>query len=129
MAMGRPEFLTILTALALCGLPKGASLAWAAAPDPSGQAFVQRLGSQTPLGTAFTDQTGAPTTLGAAMAGRPTVLQLGYFACPALCGLSRDGTLAALAGSGLQPGTDYRFVFVAIDPAETPAAAAALASD
>ena len=36
----------------------------------------------------------------------------------------------ALAESGLRSGTDYRFIFVAIDPAETPlAAAAALAAD
>lgn len=111
----------------------GASLpirAQAAAPDPSGLAFQQRQGNRVPLDAVFTDQTGAPTTFGSAMGGHPTVLQLGYFACPALCGLSRDDTLAALAGSGLRLGDDYRFTFVAIDPAETPReAAAALASD
>ena len=58
------------------------------------------------------------------------MLQLGYFKCPALCGVSRDDTLAALAESGLRAGTDYSFVFAAIDPAETPQdAATALRSD
>ena len=130
MVACRTRFITILSVLALCSPLYGAGLARAAAPDPSGLAFVQRPGNQIPLEAAFMDQSGAATTLGAAMDGRPTVLQFGYFACPALCGLSRDDILAALAGSGLQPGTDYRFVFIAIDPAETPRdAAAALTSD
>ena len=105
-----------------------AASALAAAPDPSGLAFQQRQGAQAPLDALFTDQSGAATTVRAALGGRPTVLQLGYFGCPALCGVSRDDTLAALAESGLRAGTDYSFVFVAIDPSETPADAATAAA-
>ena len=130
MATGGPGLKAVLSALAILvgmSLPRPAP---AAAPDPSGLAFQQRQGNQVPLGATFTDQSGASTTFGATIGSRPTVLQLGYFSCPALCGLSRDDTLAALAGSGLRLGDDYRFTFVAIDSAETPRdAAAALAVD
>ena len=125
--MGSPHIKTayLVAAVLLTLLTSYPVLAVAAEPDLSGLAFTQRPGSHVPLDTVFTDQAGNATTLRMALGGRPAVLQLGYFACPALCGLSRDDTLAALAASGLRAGGDYSFVFVAIDPAETPHEAAA----
>ena len=51
--------------------------------------------------------------------GRPTILALGYYACPALCGVIRDDLLTALGRSGLSTPADYQVVFVSIDPHET----------
>jgi len=102
----------------------------AAAPDTSGIRYDQRLGQALPLASGFKDQAGHDVLLRDLVRDRPTVLALGYFACPSLCGLIRDDLFASLAETGLRAGSDYQLVFMSIDPAETPAdAARALRSD
>ncbi|HEX7689384.1 MAG TPA: SCO family protein, partial [Burkholderiaceae bacterium] len=69
--------------------------------------------------------TGRARTLGDVLAGRtPMLLMLGYDHCPQLCGLALQGALEAAHASGL-PAAAYRLLFVSIDPADTPADAAA----
>jgi protein SCO1/2 len=93
------------------------SHAWAA-QDLSGFAYDQRLGNRLPLQATFRDQDGHTVTLGEAIEGRPTILALGYFHCPNLCGLVRDDLFNAL--SRLEGHANYSLVALSIDPTETP---------
>jgi protein SCO1/2 len=115
---GRFAAILALLCLIAAGLP-----ASAAPPDTSGISYDQRLGASLPLASRFTDQTGRSMALRDVIHGTPTVLALGYFACPALCGLIRDDMFAALSQTGLRAGSDYQIVFLSIDPSETPAQA------
>ena len=95
-----------------------------AAPAVDGFAWQQHAGAQVPTGIVLHDEAGAAVTLGAALDGRPAVLDLGYFHCPSLCGVTRGDLLAALQAGGLSPGQDVTVMAVSIDPAETAADAA-----
>ena len=102
----------------------------AAPPDLGGIVYEQRLGGALPMTRHFREQDGHDVRLGDLVRDRPTVLALGYFACPSLCGLIRDDLFAALAQSGLRAGADYQLVFLSIDAAETASdAATAMRSD
>jgi protein SCO1 len=89
------------------------------APDTSGIGYRPQLGRDLSLDVAFTDQDGRKIALRDVVVGRPTILALGYYACPALCGVIRDDLLMALGRSGLSTPADYQVVFVSIDPRET----------
>ncbi len=97
----------------------------AAPPDTAGLGFSPQPGTSLPLGASLREADGRAVTLGelvgSRLAGaRPVLLALGYFSCPALCGVVRDDLFAALGGSGLVAGRDYTLLFVSIDPAEGP---------
>jgi protein SCO1 len=87
-------------------------------------AWQQRPGSQVPLDAELRDETGQPVRLGALIGRRPTILALGYFHCPNLCGLLRADLTDALAGSGLHAPADYALIVLSIDPSEDAAEAA-----
>jgi len=93
-----------------------------ASDDLSSFAFNQRLGQQVPVDTAFTDAHGRGLTLRQAIGGRPTILALGYFNCPNLCGFVRADLMNALAH--LTQSVPYSLLVLSIDPAETASAAA-----
>jgi protein SCO1 len=88
-----------------------------AASDLSAFTYDQRLGNQVPLGALLQDQQGQAVTLGQALDRRPTILALGYFHCPNLCGLVRDDLMNAL--SRLGGSVLYSLVVLSIDPTET----------
>jgi protein SCO1 len=90
-----------------------------AATDLSNFAYDQHPGAQVPLATLFKNASGHQITLGQALAHRPTIVALGYFHCPNLCGLVRDDLINAL--SRLDTTQAYSLVVLSIDPAETPA--------
>ncbi len=113
--MRRPGRL-LLALLPLCLL--------AAAPDTSGIGFTQRLGNRLLPGLPLLASDGRVTTLDRLLDHKPTVLILGYFACPMLCGVVRDDALRALSAGGLSLPRDYSLLFLSIDPAERPADAA-----
>ena len=96
----------------------------AAAPDLDGLGYSQQLGTQLPMATPLVDSNGVTTTLAALVADKPTLLMLGYYACPALCGVVRDDAFQAISASGLRLPHDYSLVFLSIDPAERPVQAA-----
>ena len=105
-------------------------MAHAALDDPAGYAWDMRRGAQVPMATVMHDEAGHDLTLTAAAAGKPVILDLGYFHCPALCGIVRADLLSALGTSGLVAGQDYALISISIDPAEQPRdAAAAKAAD
>ncbi|WP_419729165.1 SCO family protein [Lichenicola sp.] len=101
-----------------------------AGPDLEGIGYTQRLGMQVPATLPLLDEAGHATRFANLVDHKPTLLMLGYFACPALCGVVRDDAFQALLDSGLRLPRDYSLVFVSIDPAERARdAAAAKAAD
>lgn len=83
-------------------------------------AYEQRLGAQLPLDLPFVDEEGRAVALGDYFGAKPVVLALGYYECPMLCSLVRDGMVASLLDVQLTAGTDFEVVNVSIDPTETP---------
>ena len=85
----------------------------------------QRLGQQLPLDAPFRDETGKPVKLGDYFGKKPVILSLVYYQCQILCMEDLNGLVGALEMVNLTPGKDFQIVIVSIDPAETPAIAAA----
>ena len=85
----------------------------------------QRLGQQLPLDAQFRDETGKPVRLGDYFGKVPVILSLVYYQCQILCMEDLNGLVGALEMVNLTPGKDFQIVIVSIDPAETPAIAAA----
>lgn len=105
------------------GLLTASLLLSAAAPaapeDAAAFAWQMHRGATVPTTAIVHDESGQPLQLSAAFAGKPVILDLGYFHCPTLCGIVRADLLAALKTSGLVDGVDYQLVALSIDPAET----------
>lgn len=99
----------------------------AAAPfDPFNEARIDgRPGAQVPLDLAFTDQNGKNATLRARAAGKPIVLVPVLHDCRNICGIVLRGLGEAVAQQPFKAGRDMTLVAFGIDPAETPADAAA----
>lgn len=87
--------------------------------------FDQRLGERVPLDLTLRDESGASVRLGQYFARRPVVLSLVYYRCPMLCTLVLNGLVRALNTLTFDVGDEIEVVTVSIDPAETPAQAAA----
>jgi protein SCO1/2 len=85
----------------------------------------QRLGQQLPLDASFRDATGKAVKLGDYFGKKPVILSLVYYQCQILCMEDLNGLVGALEMVNLTPGKDFQVVIVSIDPAETPAMAAA----
>ncbi len=103
--------------LALC-LALFAGRALAAPPDLTIYSYQQRLGADVPTDAPFTDETGHSAPLRDFLGGHPTILALGYFHCPNLCGVVRDDLFSALSRSDIAAGRDYSLVALSIDPTE-----------
>ncbi len=85
----------------------------------------QRLGQQLPLDATFRDESGKTVKLGDYFGKKPVILSLVYYQCQILCMEDLNGLVGALEMVKLTPGKDFQVVIVSIDPAETPAMAAA----
>lgn len=85
----------------------------------------QRLGQQLPLDATFRDETGKAVKLGDYFGKKPVILSLVYYQCQILCMEDLNGLVGALEMVNLTPGKDFQIVIASIDPAETPAMAAA----
>ena len=115
----------VLTSLFLVSLFAGASPAQAQEPLPQDLirevGFEQNLEAQLPLDLQFTDSTGQAVRLGEYFNDKPVILALGYYECPMLCSLVRNGLFESLqALEYFTVGQDFDVVYVSIDPAETP---------
>jgi protein SCO1/2 len=111
--------------LLLLGLPIEAS-----AHDPDEHiltkvAFDQRLDGQVPLDLMLNNENGKAVSLASFFGEeKPIVLQMGYFECPNLCPLARDGLLGGLEVLDFNAGEEFNVLLVSIDPRETPEIAA-----
>ena len=86
---------------------------------------LERLGDNVPETGQFVDSEGRPFQLSEVLhRGKPVVLTLVYYRCPALCSLVLSGLTRSLRNLDLHLGEDYRAVTVSIDPTETPRLAA-----
>ena len=111
-----------LTRLGLCLILSLDAILPGLADEPKlpGRAdFEQKLGSQIPLDLAFTDETGRSVSLGALFGHRPVILQLGYNRCWLLCDVVTGALVRSLQDLNLNPGRDFDFIFVSIDPSES----------
>ncbi len=84
--------------------------------DAADFAYDQKPGSQVPLDVPLRDEAGKPVTLQQVLGQSPTILALGYFHCPNLCGLVRQDLIDAL--SHLDAAHHYKLVALSVDPAE-----------
>ncbi len=87
--------------------------------------FVQRLNSQVSPELVFRDETGREVHIGDYFGRGPVVLILGYYTCPMLCTLVMDGATESFCDLKWSVGREFDVIFVSINPAETPAIAAA----
>jgi protein SCO1 len=79
---------------------------------------------QIPLDLQFLDENSRIATLGQYFkTGKPVILQLGYYSCPKLCDVISRALVDTARDMSLSAGKDFTFVFVSINPAETPALA------
>lgn len=90
--------------------------------------FEQRLNAQVPLDLVFQNEKGASMHLGDYFDDRPVILTLGYYECPMLCSMVRDGLFASVQALDFDAGKHFDVVNVSIDPRELPAMAAAIKS-
>lgn len=82
---------------------------------------VEELNAQVPLDVELVNEQGRRVTMGEVLSGgRPTLLSLVYYECPALCSLVLNGLTKSLRDVGKTLGTDYQLVTVSIDPKDTP---------
>lgn len=117
--------LAAVLSLALAAIAPPGARAERAEPLPEeleGVGVSERLGQAIPLDLPFTDEDGRPVKLGNYFAaGRPVLLDLGYYRCPMLCNLVLNGFIEGLRDvDGWVPGRDFEVVVVSIDPLETP---------
>jgi protein SCO1 len=81
---------------------------------------LERLGDRVPENGRFVDSEGRPFELADVLhQGKPVILTLVYYRCPALCSLVLSGLTRSLRGLDLKLGEDYRVVTLSIDPTET----------
>lgn len=82
--------------------------------------FDQKLNNQIPLELTFTNSEGQPVQLSHYFGDKPVILNLGYYECPMLCSLSRNGLFESLQDLNFTVGEEFEVLIVSIDPDETP---------
>ncbi len=83
-------------------------------------------GASLPLDVAFARSTGAPLTLGDAIGGKPSALILVDYTCRFICGTTLAIAAYGMSATGLEPGKDFSFIVMGIDPKDKPADAKAM---
>jgi len=80
----------------------------------------QHLNAEVPADLEFKDELGNPVKLGDYFhAGKPVILNLGYYQCPMLCGEVLQGLVGSLKVLTFNLDQDYEVVTVSFDPRET----------
>ncbi|BCM84562.1 electron transporter [Methylobacterium indicum] len=106
--------LAVAACLAALAHPAAAGLT---PKDLSGVALAPPPDARAPLDAAFTSAAdGRRLSLDEAMNGRPTLLMPLDYACRNVCDPMLAVAGAALAATGLEPGTDYRLVTLGFNP-------------
>jgi protein SCO1/2 len=77
--------------------------------------------AQIPLDLQFYDERANTVRIGDFFkTDRPIILQLGYYDCPKLCDVVSRDLIDSAKQVSLDAGADYQFIFVSINPAESP---------
>ncbi len=114
------RYLLIVVALALLTLFSHTGRAYGQS-DILGQVnFVQKMDAQIPLDLTFRSAADQPVRIGDYFAARPVILVIGYYNCPNLCDMVRQGLVDSLRTLSFDAGKDFNVVAVSIDPPETP---------
>lgn len=115
------ERLVVFVLLLICGI------AVAEEPSPLERVGIdQKPGAQVPPDIVLRDEAGAAVRAADLWGrGRPVVLALVYYRCPALCNIVLNDLEAGLRPLSFTAGEDFEVVCASIDPRETPALAAA----
>ncbi len=82
--------------------------------------FDQKLDAQIPLELTFTDSDGQTVELSRYFGDKPVIISLGYYECPMLCSLTRNGLFESLKKLDFTVGDQFELLIVSIDPTETP---------
>ena len=83
--------------------------------------ITEFLDAQVPLDLEFTDEDGETVRLGDYFhSGRPVILNLGYYACPMLCGLILNGLTDGMKQMEWTPGQEFEIVTLSVDAREGP---------
>jgi len=82
--------------------------------------ITQNLNAQIPRDLLFRDETGESVRIGQYFAGKPVLLSLVYFDCPALCTEVLNGELRTMKAVSLDLGKDFEAVTVSFEPKDTP---------
>ena len=113
----------VCLALVLFAAPCNAALS----PKQLSTAILDPVeGAALPLETKFANSTGAAVTLGEAVGDKPAALILVDYTCRFICGTTLAIAAYGLAATGLEPGKDFSFVVIGIDPKDKPADAKAM---
>ena len=115
-AEGVPE--PVQAAPAAPGPAAAAPAAGEPAPEPVD--VVEHLNDKLPLDLRFTDAYQNKITLKEALRGKPVLLTLVYFDCPALCNQVMSGLVRGLSETGLKLGEDYTALTVSFNPKDSP---------
>lgn len=119
--------LALILALGLAAKPASAQSGLNAADLPAeleGVEIVEHLNETIPLSLTFTDEHGAAVRLSDFFApggsARPVILVPGYYRCPMLCDLTRNGLVDAMNELDWSAGKEFTVLFVSINPDEEP---------
>lgn len=83
--------------------------------------ITEKLDARVPLDLEFVDEDSTVVRLGDYFPGdRPVILNLGYYACPMLCGLVLNGLVVGMEDLAWTPGQEFEIVTVSIDSREGP---------
>jgi len=83
--------------------------------------ITEHLDALVPLDLEFTDEGGRTVRLGEYFRpGRPVILNLGYYACPMLCGLILNGLTDGMKPLDWTPGQEFEIVTLSVDAREGP---------
>ena len=92
--------------------------------SPGEVGIDEKLGAAVPLDLSFHDEDGQDVTLAQYVCnGRPVILWLGYFECPALCDRMSGGMIRAVRDVKLDAGKEFAILNVSINPSEVPGVA------
>jgi len=106
---------------ALSAAPAAAERMEAAPAGLEAAGITEKLDAQVPLDLEFVDEDSMTVRLGDYFPGdRPVILNMGYYACPMLCGLVLNGLVVGLKDLEWTPGQEFEIVTVSIDPREGP---------
>jgi protein SCO1/2 len=91
--------------------------------ETAGVGIEEKLGQRVPPELTFNAEDGKPVAL-QSLFGKPTILTLVYYECPAICTPLLNGLADTLDRLDMEPGKDYQVITISFDVRDTPELAA-----